>query len=149
MRRIAGSAVVGLVAAAGVLAGMQPAAAVTGPPVRIVSVQYDSPGTDSRSNASLNAEWVVLRNVTGARVDLTGWTLRDAQNQVYSFGALTLAARATVRVHTGRGTNTAADRYWGRSNYVWNNTGDRAVLRSRTAVAQTCSWGRGSGSVTC
>ena len=138
MRRIVGSAVVGLMVAAGVVAGMQPAAAA-GPAVRIVKVQYDSPGADTRSTASLNAEWVALRNMTGARVNLSGWTLRDAQNHVYTFGNLTVAARATVYVHTGRGTNTAAHRYWGSGNYVWNNTGDRAILRNRTAVAQTCS----------
>jgi hypothetical protein len=135
---------------AGIVLGLpQPAGAAT-PAVRIVKVQYDSPGPDTRTNASLNAEWVALRNTTARTVTVTGWTLRDAQNHVYALGTLTLGARATVYVHTGKGTRTAAHRYWGSGNYVWNNTGDKAILRDAAGrTLQTCSWGRGAGSVSC
>ena len=34
-----------------------------------------------------------------------------------------------VKIHTGQGANTQTDRYWGKSWYVWNNTGDTATLR--------------------
>lgn len=43
-----------------------------------------------------------------------------------------------VRLHTGKGTNTTHHRYWGRSWYVWNNTGDKAVLgRPDATLADT------------
>lgn len=133
------------------MAGMQEAAnAATGPAVRIVKIQYDSPGPDTRSAASLNAEWVALRNTTARKVSLSGWTLRDAQNHVYAFGPLTVAAGATVTVHTGRGTAGPAHRYWGSGNYIWNNTGDTATLRDPGRVVQTCGWrSTGRGTVTC
>jgi Lamin Tail Domain len=34
-----------------------------------------------------------------------------------------------VKIHTGQGANSQADRYWAKSWYVWNNTGDTATLR--------------------
>jgi hypothetical protein len=54
---------------------------------------------------------------------------------------------ATVKIHTGKGTNTAYHRYWGRGWYVWNNTGDKATLRNKAGtVKDTCAWtSRGSG----
>lgn len=142
--------VLGVITALTVVGLPSAADAATGPAVRIVKIQYDSPGADTRSAASLNAEWVALRNVTTGRVSLSGWTLRDAQNHVYAFGNLTVAAGATVYVHTGRGRNAAAHRYWGSGNYVWNNTGDTAILRDPKRVVQTCGWrSTGRGTVTC
>ena len=136
MRRL----VLGVLVALGVL-GMQTGAdAAAAPAVRIVKIQYDPPGADTRSAASLVAEWVALRNTTARSVSLSGWTLRDAQNHVYAFGNLTVAAGATVYVHTGKGRNSAAHRYWGSGNYVWNNPGDTATLRDPKKVVQTCGW---------
>ena len=33
-------------------------------------------------------------------------------------------------MHTGKGTNTVTDRYWGSSAYIWNNDKDAAWLRN-------------------
>lgn len=49
-----------------------------GPAAGLGAIQYDSPGKDTRSNASLNAEWVTVMNKTGKTLDLNGWTLADA-----------------------------------------------------------------------
>lgn len=142
--------VLGVVTALAVVGLPAAANAATGPAVRIVKIQYDSPGADTRSAASLNAEWVALRNVTTRKVSLSGWTVRDAQAHVYAFGALTVAAGATVYVRTGKGKNTAASRYWGSGNYIWNNTGDTATLRDPQRVVQTCAWRTtGRGTITC
>ena len=150
MRRIVAAVAAVAVSAAGAVVGAQASAGAAAAPVRMVKIQYDSPGPDTRSNASLDAEWVALRNTTARKVSLSGWTLRDAQNHVYRFGALTLAPRATVTVHTGRGTNSAAHRYWSSGNYIWNNTGDTATLRDPRRVVQTCAWRTtGRGTITC
>lgn len=116
-------------------------------PLQFGKIQYDSPGTDTRSNASLNAEYVVIKNIGSTNRSLTGFTVRDAQSHVYKFGTFTLKAGKTVRLHTGKGTNTATDRYWGSSNYIWNNGGDKATLKNRAGTTlDTCSWAsRGAG----
>lgn len=142
--------VLGVVTVLAIVGLPSTANAAAGPAVRIVKIQYDPPGADTRSAAGLNAEWVALRNVTARKVSLSGWTLRDAQNHGYAFGALTVAAGATVYVRTGKGRNTAANRYWGSGNYIWNNTGDTATLRDPRRVVQTCAWRTtGRGTITC
>jgi len=109
--------------------------------VRISSVQFDSPGSDNRSNSSLNAEWVRIHNYGTQRRTLTGWTLRDTSRHVYRFPSFSLAAGASVRVHTGRGTNSATNLYWGSRAYIWNNTGDKATLENTAGTTMsTRSW---------
>lgn len=114
-------------------------------------IQYDSPGTDNRTNASLNAEYVVLKNVTTRNISIKDWTVRDAANHVYKFGSFTLGAGKSVTLHTGRGTNSATHRYWGSGNYIWNNTGDTATLKTPSGTtAYTCKWtSAGSGYKNC
>jgi hypothetical protein len=104
-------------------------------------IQYDSPGTDTRSNTSLNAEYVTIKNTSATNRSMTGFTVRDAQNHIYKFGTFVLKAGKTVRLHTGKGTNTSTDRYWGSAAYIWNNTGDRATLKNKAGTSlDICSW---------
>jgi len=127
---------------------ISPAAAASA--VQITYVQYDSPGPDTRSNKSLNAEWVRIRNFSSTKKTLTGWTLRDRAGHVYRFNTFALKPGKSVRIHTGKGANTAADRYWRRDRYVWNNRGDKAILRNRAGTTMgTCTWGDGDGTKTC
>jgi hypothetical protein len=115
--------------------------------MQIRKVSYDPPGADTRTNSQLNAEYVVLKNTGAVTVDLYQWTLRDRASHVYTFATHKyVSPGATVTIHTGTGTNTTTHRYWGRSWYVWNNTGDTAYLRSRSGnLADSCSWGDGIG----
>ncbi|MEV6851711.1 lamin tail domain-containing protein [Actinoplanes sp. NPDC051411] len=126
-----------------------PAEAAT-PSVTFSKVYVNSPGSDNRSNTSLNAEWVLLRNNTAKSIQLKGWTVRDRSAHVYTFGSFSLGGKKTVYVHTGKGTNTSANRYWGSGNYIWNNDGDAATLRnSSNATVDSCSWKTVSASVNC
>jgi hypothetical protein len=91
--------------------------------------------------STLNGEWVRLRNVTTSRRTITGWTLRDAAGHVYTFPSFGLAAGAYVKVHTGSGSDTAADLYWGSGSPIWNNDGDAATLRNSGGTAvDNCSY---------
>ncbi|MGO4359380.1 lamin tail domain-containing protein [Terrabacter sp. RAF57] len=119
------------------------------PAIQISRVYYNSPGSDTRSNTSLNAENVRLTNTRSVSINLKYWTLRDNTGYTYKFASdFKLAPGASVYIHTGKGTNTSAHRYWGRASYVWNNTGDKATVRNSAGTAiDTCSWG-GTGSVT-
>ena len=122
--------------------------------VQFTRIQYNSPGTDTGSNASLNAEWVRLTNKTTKTINLRTWTVRDASAHVYTFGTdLNLGAGKSVTVHTGKGTATSTDRYWGRTGsggYIWNNTGDTTAVRTGAGkTIDTCKWGSGSGVTSC
>jgi hypothetical protein len=100
--------------------------------VHLSEIYYNSPGSDTRTNASLNGEWVKITNSTTRAASLTGWTVTDASSHAYKFGIYTLCAGKSVYVHTGKGTNTSVNRYQNRSAYVWNNDRDTATLRRST-----------------
>jgi Lamin Tail Domain len=139
-----------LVLLVGLLVFAGTASAQASGPIHITLIQYNSPGPDNGSNPSLNAEYIVLKNVGAKAVKLTGWTVRDSSNHVYKFGTFTLFAANKVTIHTGKASNTRHDRYWGQSQYVWNNDGDTAtVKRANGTVADRCSYGGGGTSVSC
>lgn len=94
------------------------------PNVQITTINYNPPGDD------LAGEFVQIQNYSSSAVDMTGWTLRDLANNVYTFPTFTLAPGASVRLWTKSGTNTTTDLYWGRTTPVWNNDGDAAFLRN-------------------
>ncbi len=106
-------------------------------PVRL-EIQADPAGRD------LQAEAVLLHNASGDVLDLGGWTLHDAARRphVYAFGpTCRLAAGATLRLWTGRGSDDATNLHWGRRQAVWNNTGDVAVLRDPDGAERArASW---------
>ncbi|MFD8363091.1 lamin tail domain-containing protein [Streptomyces hygroscopicus] len=109
--------------------------------VHISKIYYDSPGTDNRSNASLNGEYVQIKNSTSRGVSLKGWVLADASNHKYTFPGYTLGAGRTVTVRTGSGSDTSATKYQGRRAYVWNNDRDKATLRKAGgATVDTCAY---------
>lgn len=144
MKRVAVTTAAVLVAATTALAATPAQAAGS---VHLTKIYYNSPGSDTRSNTSLNAEYVVIANTTGAAVNLKGWTLVDAQNHRYVFTSYSLARGASVTIHTGKGTNTAANRYQGSGAYIWNNDRDQATLkRSTGAVQDTCSYNNAKAS---
>jgi hypothetical protein len=146
MRRTIGTVLVALAIGISTLLVSAPAHASSS--IHITKVYYNSPGSDTGSNTSLNAEYVRLKNVTSTSKRLTNWTVRDKSNHVYTFGTYYLAAGDSVYLHTGKGTNTAHHKYWQRSWYVWNNTGDTAYLKdSYGTTKDTCTWGS-SGSYT-
>jgi hypothetical protein len=109
--------------------------------IQLGRIQYNAPGTDTSSVTSVNGEYVVIKNLGTHSVSLTGWTLRDASNHIYTFTSFALGAGKSVAVHTGKGTNTAAVRHWGLTWHVWNNGGDTAYLRTSSGtLADKCAW---------
>jgi hypothetical protein len=120
------------------------------PQVQFTYVVFDSPGKDTRSNASLNAEYVRITN-NGPANNLQSWTLKDAAGHTFRFPSLPIAKGGRVWVRTGKGTSSGSTLYWGSGNYIWNNTGDTATLRSASGrVYDTCKWTKlGSGHTGC
>jgi hypothetical protein len=109
--------------------------------VTISAISFDPPGSDTGTNSSLNGEWVKVTNTKATAASLTDWTLRDAAGHLFVFPTSRLKAHADVKVHTGSGSDTAADLYWGSTQYIWNNTGDTAVLLDRAGKqADRCTY---------
>ena len=118
--------------------------------VRFSKIQYDSPGNDTGSNKSLNSEWALVTNHGAKAKELTGWTSRDPQGHIFKFPTFKLKPGKSVRLHTGKGTNTGTDLYWKQDSYVWNNEGDKAILKNKSkTVVDTCKWGTGDGTTAC
>lgn len=127
-------------AAAVVFAAASPAAAAT-PKILITKVLVNPSGTDTTANSQLVREYIVLKNTTTKTISLANWTVRDKSNHVYKFGSFSLGAGKSVTLHTGKGTNTSTNRYWGLGWYVWNNTGDTAYVRNTVGTTiDSCSW---------
>lgn len=141
MRRTISILAAAAMAVAGTLASGAPASAAT-PSLRFHGAQYDSPGSDNRTNASLNNEWISLINSGRKPVNLSGYTIRDASNHVYTFGSVTIAANGgRIWLRTGKGTRNGRIVYWGSGNYIWNNTGDTARLRNAAGKnVDSCTW---------
>ncbi|WP_406449547.1 lamin tail domain-containing protein [Streptomyces sp. NBC_00876] len=114
--------------------------------VHLGTIQYDSPGKDTRSNTSLKAEWVEIHNNTKSKVQLKGYKLKDNTGYTYTFGSYNISAGKTVKVHTGTARTSPGHVYWNRGSYVWNNTGDKArLIKPSGALLDSCSWTKSSG----
>lgn len=92
-------------------------------------------GTDITSIIGVNYrgadQWVEIANEGTGLMDLTGWTLMNMESQTYSFPAnFTLKAGSVAKVHTGKGSNTAADLF--NSTLQWHKEGDTATLKDAT-----------------
>jgi Lamin Tail Domain len=113
--------------------------------VQFTKIQY-------HGASGLNNEWTRLTNKTSKSISLTGWTVKDAAGNTYTFGSYSLSAGKNVYVHTGAGTNGKPDlqhRYWGRTGYIWNNGGDTATLRAGSKTIDSCKWTSDKGVTYC
>jgi len=76
---------------------------------------------------TLAAETVTIQYKGDGELDLTGWRLKDADGNAFTFPSFKLFRNGAVQVHTTSGTNTAIDLYWGRRQAVWQS-GETALL---------------------
>lgn len=101
-----------------------------------ITVYPDADGNDADN---LNDEYVTITNTAETELDLDGWTLSDAAGHTYEFSDVTLAPNASLALHTGSGTDTDTDLYWGSNRPIWNNDGDTVIVQNASGdvVAQT------------
>lgn len=143
MSRLRALAAVLVTAAGGVLLAAPPAEAASS--LQFRRINFNAPGSDTSSNTSVNGEYVVIKNTSGTRKCLTGWTVKDVAGHKYTFGTFCLSGYASVYLYSGKGTNTTTRRYWGSGWHIWNNTGDTAYLRnSAGTLMDSCKWVSGT-----
>lgn len=94
--------------------------------VSICRVQFDAPGDD---RLNLNGEWVAIANNGDENVLLAGWTLSDSTGTVYTFPPFILEPDRNVTVYTGSGDYNDTALFMGRTEPVWGNSGDVAILK--------------------
>lgn len=70
----------------------------------------------------IEQERVILTSVGDQLADMQGWTLSDAEGNVYTFPNFRLWAGGSVTIHTRIGTdgNPPANLYWGKLEPVWS-----------------------------
>ena len=92
----------------------------------VAEVHADAEGDESDN---LNDEYIVFENSGSEELDLSDWTVADAAGREYTMPSdMALDAGETIMLHTGEGTNTDEDLYWGSGSPVWNNDGDTIIV---------------------
>jgi Lamin Tail Domain/Protein of unknown function (DUF1524) len=109
--------------------------------IRITSINFDSPGKDEGGNVSLNGEWVEVTNTSSKSAELGRWILHDTSDHRFNFPTFRLKAHDDVKIHTGAGSDTEKNLFWGSTGYIWNNDGDTATLDNAAGKkVDSCSY---------
>ena len=93
----------------------------------ITAIEADAPGPDDEN---LNGEWVEIKNTGADPVNMTGWSLRDAESvNRYEFpSGVEIGAGEEIRIFTGCGDDSSTTLHWCASTPIWNNRGDVGFL---------------------
>ncbi|WP_435127821.1 lamin tail domain-containing protein [Halobaculum sp. D14] len=95
-------------------------------PLVVTDLNVNPAGGDRKN---LAAEYVEFANDGDAALDLTGYTVADAEGwQFHLPDGFTLNAGDRFRLHTGDGQWDENDLYWGVDSPVWNNDGDTVLV---------------------
>ena len=92
-------------------------------PLEIVSIDCNPPGDD---NANLNEEYITFRVLVSG--PLLGYVVEDESGSHYGFPDGTFSAGQIFRLHTGSGTDSQTDLYWGSTTAVWDNGSDAVTV---------------------
>lgn len=112
-------------------ATLQPTATITLAPTA-TNAQIEI--VDAENIGDITAEGIRLRN-TGNTINVTGWTLQDAEGNTFSFPEQLLFSNAEVTIYTRNGTNTPVALFWGLDEPIWEE-GDVLTLIDSTNQVQ-------------
>ena len=110
--------------------------------IYISGTQFDAPGDDQQN---LNGEWMQLTNGGDDTVLIAGWTLSDkGQSTLYTFPAIFLVPGESVTIFSGTGTMNTTALFMGKTEPIWGNSGDSAILKDGrgTIIDQRSEGGR-------
>jgi hypothetical protein len=91
--------------------------------VVIVTISYSGSGSTEPD------EYVEIRNDGSAAAQLSGWTLSDIANHVFTFPSFLMAPGQACRVYTNQYHPESCGFTYGSDSAIWNNSGDCAYLR--------------------
>lgn len=98
--------------------------------VVISAIQFNAMG-DDRQN--VNGEWVQLTNRGDDNILIAGWTLSDnSRITLYTFPAMVIVPGETITIFSGTGTLNNTALFMGKTEPVWGNSGDIAILKDRS-----------------
>lgn len=139
-----------LLVATSLLAAPPAAEAAVKKPLDIVKIHYDPAGRDHSKNSGYTKEYIQVKNTGKKTLNLTGYVLRDNGPQRFTFPkGTTLKPGKTLTIRSGKGSNTSTTLYWGKSSYIWNNTGDTARLHSsKGTLLESCAYKGGTRKAT-
>jgi micrococcal nuclease len=106
-------------------------------PLLIVHVEYDAPGDDS---LNLNEEYITFKVLVSGT--LLGYSVEDQTGHRYRFPDRVFKKGDVVKLHSGEGTETQTDLYWGASGAaIWNNDGDTVkVLDPQDQIVESYNY---------
>lgn len=88
-------------------------------------VNWDADGNDA---TNITGEYVRIHNEGSRAIDLSGWWVRSPSPSTFTFPTgTTIAAGGLVTLHSGTGTRTSTDFYWGDSASRFYNPSPSAV----------------------
>lgn len=94
----------------------------------VQTVHADAEGDESEN---LNDEYIVFGNTGSTSLDMAGWTIEDESSHSYTVPeGTTINAGESLTLHTGEGSDTDSDLYWGSGSAIWNNGGDTITVTS-------------------
>ena len=103
---------------------------------RCIGILYFNWNAEGNDCYNLNDEYVTFKNTCTEPIDMTGWSVKDEANHIYTFPNFELVGGATVTLYTGSGMDTRTELYWNnighRCNAIWNNDGDTLYLRDES-----------------
>ena len=137
LARLAMAAVIAIPLGAGLVAAQPASTDAATSCIYISGARFDPAGPDA---SHLNREYVKVANRCAKMINIKGWTVRDKAGNTYTFGSLRMGS-GTIYLHTGSGKARPGHRYWGRTEPVWDNTGEKASLY-RGDGSKASSWPR-------
>lgn len=126
--------------------------------IRVKKIALDPPGKDGGKKEHLNKEWILIKNTGQKAKLLDNWIVRDRHEHRFRFPSYAgeeirwvLPAGDLVKLHSGKGRARTTDGcggdcnvhhfYWRLNDYVWDNGGDRATLKTaRKRVVDRCGY---------
>lgn len=76
-------------------------------------------------------EYVAFRNTGDEALNLSDWVVENEEGRRFVFpDGFTLDAGQNVTLHSGRGSDTETDVYWGATSGVWDDDGDTITVRT-------------------
>ncbi len=114
-------------------------------PTPIPTVPGEAPGAASDIGISavsgtgdLPTEVIQIVNNGVDAQSIAGWTLRDEDNNVYTFGQVSIfGAGAGVNLHTRAGDDTVTDLFWGLAEPAWRSGEQVTVWNAANEVMTT------------